>query len=253
MRVNLHWQAPSAPLPALQARFQLIPDPPFYALGVDSSPILTKTVPLSPPYPSDQWTAGRLVTLPLVLSIPPDAQTGAAKIVLEVMDENGRLWTTPNDPSLTLADITIDERPTLTALPDGLTPIEADFGDEIGLRGYRVEGEAVPGGQLELSYGWYALKRPLHVYAVFNHLVAADDTVIAQVDGWPQGGRLLTSQWQPGEYIEDSYSISIPADAPAGPYTLYVGLYEIEGGVRLPAFQNGEHLPTDRVPIPLIP
>ncbi len=256
IRVNLRWQAPSklqsgtVALPVLQARFQLIPDPPFYALGIDNSPILTKTVLLSPPYPSNQWIAERLVMQPLVLSVPPDAQTGRAKITLEVMDENGRLWISSTS-SQPLADIIIEKRSTLTTLPDGLTSIEADFGDEIGLRGYHMEGNWCPGEQLELNYGWYALKRPLQVYAVFNHLVTTDDTIVAQVDGWPQGGRLLTSQWQPGEYIEDSYTLIIPADAPVGPYTLYTGLYEIESGARLPVLQNGEHSPADHISITL--
>jgi hypothetical protein len=45
--------------------------------------------------------------------------------------------------------------------------------------------------------------------------------------------------------------MDIPADAPPGPYTLYIGLYEALTGDRLPAFRDGQRLPQDRVPIPL--
>jgi hypothetical protein len=86
---------------------------------------------------------------------------------------------------------------------------------------------------------------------VFNHLVAADGTLVAQVDGWPQEGRMLTIQWQAGEYIEDGYLLEIPADAPPGPFTLHVGLYDAATDERQPAFLDGQHLPGDRVPIPL--
>ena len=89
------------------------------------------------------------------------------------------------------------------------------------------------------------------IYAVFNHVVAADGALVAQADGWPQGGRVLTNQWQAGEYVEDSYTLAIPPDAPPGPYTLYVGIYDAATNDRQPAFQDGQLLPDGRVPIPL--
>jgi hypothetical protein len=88
---------------------------------------------------------------------------------------------------------------------------------------------------------------------VFNHLRTPDGTNVAQVDGWPQGGRLLTTQWQVGEYVEDEYRLSIPPEAPPGPYTLYVGLYDAATGDRLPAVQHGQRLPGDEVALPLTP
>ncbi len=250
--LQLQWQAPAGTLPDLQARLTVVPDPLFSLPGMTYTPIMSKTVPIAFDYPSSQWLPERLVTRPVVLPLPVDAPAGRMGVRLEVLEENGRIWTPPDAASFPLFSIEIEERPVLTEMPTGMTPIEADFGDEIGVRGYRVDGDVCAGGQVQLTYVWQALKRPSTVYAVFNHLVTADETMVAQVDGWPQGGRLLTSQWQPGEYIEDSYLIDIPADAPAGSYTLYVGLYAVDSGDRLPAaFQDGQYLPTDRVPIPL--
>jgi hypothetical protein len=82
-------------------------------------------------------------------------------------------------------------------------------------------------------------------------LLAADGTLVAQADGWPQGGRMVSTQWQAGEYVEDGYALEIPPDAPPGPYTLYVGVYNAANDDRQPAFQDGQRLPDDRLSIPL--
>jgi hypothetical protein len=161
-------------------------------------------------------------------------------------------WSTSEgDITFPLFDIVVEGRPVLRRLPAQMAPLQVDFGNEVGLRGYRIEGNPRPGDQLRLYYTWYARARPTAIYAVFNHLVTADGTMAAQVDGWPQEGRLLSTQWQEGEYVEDGYTLDIPPDAPPGTYTLYVGLYDAKTNVRQPAFQDGQPLPDGRVPIPL--
>jgi hypothetical protein len=164
--------------------------------------------------------------------------------------------TAGGDPDFTLFDIAIDRRPVQRRLPAGMTQMQVDFGDgvaesAVGLRGYRVEGDARPGGEVRVTYAWYAGRQPAVIYAVFNHLVTADGALVVQADGWPQEGRMLTTQWQPGEYIEDTYTLAIPPDAAAGPYTLYVGLYDAATADRQMAFQDGRRLPEDRVRVPL--
>jgi hypothetical protein len=220
--------------------------------GWENVPVLTRTLPLSPIYPTPQWAPDRLVTLRTALTLPSDAPTGPARVELEVLGPDGAAWpTTDGVSAFSLFAVTVADRPVLRQLPHGLQPIQADFGGEIALQGYRVEGDPRPGGQLNLTYAWYARKRPTAIYAVFNHLMNADGELVAQADGWPQQGRMLTTQWQAGEYIEDSYTLEIPLDAPPGPYTLYVGLYDAATEERQPAFQDNQRLPEDRLPIPL--
>jgi hypothetical protein len=215
-------------------------------------PLVFYTDPLCPFGSADAAVSGRLVTPSTALTLPPDALTGKAELTLEVLGLDGVPWTTSEGASsLPLFDITVESRPVLRRLPAGLAPIQADFGDEIGLRGYQVEGDPRPGGQLRLTYAWHARTRPTAVYAVFNHLVTADGELVAQADGWPQEGRLLTIQWQAGEYVEDSHTLEIPPDALPGPYFLYVGLYDAATNERQPAFLDGRRLPGDRLPIPL--
>ena len=250
--LTLHWLSPPRSLPELQLRLRVMDRPCSPLPGLSTVPVLTRTLPLAPSYPAPLWTPGRLVTLPTALTLPPDAPTGPAQVTLEVLGPDGMAWpTTEGALTLPLFDIIVENRPVLRRLPSGLAPIQADFGDEVGLRGYRVEGDPHPGGQLHLTYAWYARTRPTAIYAVFNHLMAADSALVGQADGWPQEGRMLTTQWQAGEYVEDTYVLAIPPDAPPGPYTLYVGLYDAATNERQPAFQDSQRLPEDRVPIPL--
>jgi len=193
----------------------------------------------------------RVIALPDdALSLPASAQTGPARVTLEVLGPDGSPWLSSDGQSVfPLFDIRIENRPVLRRLPSGLTRIEVDFGEEIALRGYRIDGDAHPGGKLRLSYVWYAREKPQAIYAVFNHLVGVDGQSVAQVDGWPQEGRMLTTQWQPGEYVEDHYTLTIPGDVPTGPYLLCVGLYNAATGERLPVYQDGVRLDSDYIAI----
>jgi len=250
--LTLHWLAPERTLPELRLRLQIARPPRLPLPWLQAAPIVTRNLSLAPTYPAPAWPAGRLVTLPIAVMLPPDAPPGPAQIILQVLGPEGHPWTTAEgDPFRVLFEITIEQRPVLRQLPGGLTPIQADFGAEIGLRGYRVEGDIRPGGRLHITYAWYARTRPKIIYAIFNHLRAADGSLAAQVDGWPQGGRMLTTQWRPGEYVEDEYTLEIPPDAPAGPYTLSVGVYNAANDERSSAFWDGQRLPGDQLPIPL--
>lgn len=248
----LHWQAPPTPLPELEIRLGVWHRPWLDLPGLSATPVSSLTLPLAPTYPAPRWPAGRLVTLPAAVSLPPGAATGRARVTLEVLGPDGTPWTTESgETALSLFDVTVEGRDALRRLPRGMTRIRVELGDEVELRGYRVEGEARPGGELRVTYAWYARAQPTTIYAVFNHLVAPDGTMAAQADAWPQEGRQLSTQWQPGDYIEDSYTLGIPDDAPPGPYRLYVGLYDASTSDRPAAFQDGQRLPDDRVPIPL--
>lgn len=283
--LTLHWVVPDSLLSPLRQphsdgvssevhlRLRAVHRPRFPGLG--STSIVTGTFPLIPTRsdaaPAPDASPGRfrvmaplvfhhfsseldrrLISLPVALALPSDAPTGPARVTLEVLGPDGETWQAADGTSeWPLFGFTVESRPVLRRLPSQLRPFTADFGDEVGLRGYRVEGDLRPGGQLRLTYAWYARTNPTAIYAVFNHLVTADGSMVAQADGWPQGGRMLTTQWRAGEYVEDGYTLAIPPDAPPGPYVLYVGLYDAATTDRQPAFRDGQRLPNDRVPIPL--
>jgi hypothetical protein len=271
---TLHWLVPENAPPQVQIRLRAAHR--SWLPGLRAAPIVTRSLslpayalPATPTASTSVFTGAfrivlplvcrdcsgqpalRLLTMPDVLQLPPDAATGPAQVTLEVLGPDGVPWPAiQGDPAFSLFNFTIDPRPVLRRLPGGMTRVQADFG-EVGLRGYRVEGDSRPGGEIRVTYIWYARTRPTAIYAVFNHLLAADGARVAQVDGWPQGGRMLTTQWQPGEYIEDGYTLTIPADAPPGPYALYVGLYNAANNERQPAFLDGQRLPDDRLSVPI--
>ena len=266
---QFHWLVPQDGVAGSEMRWRVLHRP--WLPMLEGAPVATRTLSLeidssAAPPSTDQpdiachpeasggQPKSRLLTQQTAITLPPDASTGRARIVLEVLGSDGKPWLTGDgDPVLPLSDIVIEGRPVMRRLPAGLTPLQVDFGDEMGLRGYRVDGEARPGGEIRVTYAWYARTRPTAIYSVFNHLVNTEGAMVAQTDGWPQAGRMLTIQWQKGEYIEDTHSVVIPADAAPGPYTLYVGLYDAATGVRQPAYQKGLQPPDDRIPIPLSP
>jgi hypothetical protein len=124
---------------------------------------------------------------------------------------------------------------------------------KLRLLGYDLTPASVkPGNSLELTLYWKTLSRMEHVYAVFNHLVDHGGAPLAQQDGWPRGGTYHTSQWLPGEVVEDQYSIEIPADAPAGEYVLRVGMYDAATKERLLIAVDGTTVPEGYVTLTTI-
>jgi hypothetical protein len=200
---------------------------------------------------SETWRG--LLECEVVLTLPLDAPTGRASVLLEVLGADGYPWhTAEEDQSRRLSHITVQDRPVLDRLPRGLIETDVDLGGEVSLRGYRATGEARPGGEVRVVYAWYARERPSAIYAVFSHLTLADGTVVAQADGWPLAGNLLTTHWLAGEYVADTYVLSIPRDAEQGPYFLFTGMYNAATNVRLPGYVEGSQLVDGRVPIPMV-
>jgi hypothetical protein len=81
---------------------------------------------------------------------------------------------------------------------------------------------------------------------IFIHLRAADGFVRNQADGSPVSGHYPTSQWQPGEIIQDIHPLP-PEDFSQVDH-IALGFYDPATGVRLPAFgPDGRQLTNDAV------
>jgi hypothetical protein len=113
-------------------------------------------------------------------------------------------------------------------------------GNTAGLeRGPATIPLAVQGGLktdevLRLNVTWLPLQAFTEDWKVFVHLADPHNQVLVQFDGQPLAGNYPTSQWVPGEFIEDSYPLTLPSDTPPGPYRVFVGLYNEATGARLP-------------------
>ncbi|MBE2223989.1 MAG: hypothetical protein IAF02_20780, partial [Anaerolineae bacterium] len=56
-----------------------------------------------------------------------------------------------------------------------------------------------------------------------------------------------TGGWREGEVISDSITLTLPPETMPGTYHLFVGLYNPETGVRLPASDQGAAQANDQV------
>ncbi len=103
-----------------------------------------------------------------------------------------------------------------------------------------VYGPLQPGDVLVVKVVWQPLQPLSQNFKMFVHLVDPAGVVVAQYDGYPQSGDHPTPGWVPGELIEDSYPVLLPADAPPGPYQLYLGFYNETTLERLPVPNDAE-------------
>ncbi len=120
---------------------------------------------------------------------------------------------------------------------DPAIPQRLDYrlGDEIELLGYALDSTTVaPGGVVNLTLYWRALRPMQNAYTVFNQIIdLATAAKAGQVDGMPVCDRNPTGQWFAGDIIADPYSIPIAPDAAPGAYTLISGMYNPATGERL--------------------
>ncbi|MBL8057255.1 MAG: hypothetical protein JNK29_11180, partial [Anaerolineales bacterium] len=125
-------------------------------------------------------------------------------------------------------------------------PAEArNFAGQLVLRRATLETPALrPGEAARVALEWQGLRAMSESYTVFVHLVGPDGVLYGQKDYWPREGTRLTSTWAPGEIIVDPYTVPLAADAPAGAYSVHIGLYLLETLERLPVL-NADGTPVD--------
>ncbi len=243
--ISLDWLALKQPADDYRVQLQVTD-------GLDGDPIYVQTEALWPgTYSPTSWLAGETVTSFHRLNVPIDLPAGDdlwLRVALLPSDHDGPLALSQGNSTLT--ELSVSRREHLFEMPDIAHTLDARFGDQIELLGYELDGSsAQPGDQLNVTLFWRAAETPSDGYTVFNHLVGEDGQIWGQFDGYPSGDAWYTAAWMPGEIVIDQRTIPIEADAPAGSYTLYVGLYTAGDGQRLPAYMAGERLEDDRLPL----
>jgi hypothetical protein len=120
------------------------------------------------------------------------------------------------------------------------------FGGAVRLLGYDVT--STDNTTVGVTLYWESLDSVVEDYTVFVHLLGADGSLLAQSDVLPADGYYPTSAWQPGQVVLSHHSLQLPPDDLLGAYTLLVGLYRPDDGVRLSGVgQDGLALPNDAV------
>ena len=125
-------------------------------------------------------------------------------------------------------------------------PIDVTLGQAVSVRGADLPTAAVSrGGRVAARLHLSVTAALADDWQVFVHIDADDGGFRINGDHWPVRGRYHTTLWQPGEFIVDAFDVVVPTAAPAGTYTVWVGLYR--GEQRLPvtggdrALSDGEH------------
>ncbi|MEM7335293.1 MAG: hypothetical protein AAF490_24665 [Chloroflexota bacterium] len=127
------------------------------------------------------------------------------------------------------ATIVVAERP-LMAQQSPETIMNVSFENGISLTGTTISQQ---NDALDVTLFWHSeggIQRP---YTVFNHLLDAENNIVAQSDGWSVQGQWPTSCWEQNEMVIDPFTISLPDSLAAGEYRLFTGFYDAKDLSRL--------------------
>jgi len=195
-------------------------------------------------YPTTVWEPGVAFADTYRVHVPETAyapDVGYVQVGVYLPD-GPRLITPDGRDALRLA--TVEIRPLAGEFPN---PLDANFGDQIGLAGYTLDRRVVrPGETIRLTLYWRGLAPMERNYSVFAHVVGVENQVWARDDGWPVGGNAPTSLWRPGRVIEDVRDLTVGLMTPPGFYDVEVGLYASDGE-RLPVLAEDGHWLDNRV------
>jgi len=94
--------------------------------------------------------------------------------------------------------------------------------------------------ELMVTLWWKCLRETKEPYTVFAHIYDDEGHLVAQRDGYPLLGMFPFWLWRTGDLVRDVRPIALPRTLPQGCYTLAVGLYDPNTGIRVKAFSSEE-------------
>ncbi|MCL4544843.1 MAG: DUF2142 domain-containing protein [Chloroflexi bacterium] len=131
-----------------------------------------------------------------------------------------------------------DEVRSIAPLPSP-TPLSQQvgitFGGRIALASVKVPAQVSAGGILPVTLQWLAKSSPGGSYAVTLTGRDSHGHQAFAVTSIPHSGLLPTSDWVPGEVVEDTLDVPLAASIPLGRYDLSIGLVNLRTGAYLTA------------------
>jgi len=251
--VTLYWQA----LASMERNYSV-----FVHLLDENDLVLASqdTFPGQGTYPTRLWRAGDAIADVYTIAVPPTAFTpssGQLEVGLYEFDSGKRLTAygpqgEPFGDNVRFHRIEVlpheGSDPSTGSGRSVPNPVRCNFGNQIALIGYTLEGRAVgPGEEIHLTLYWEALAEMERDYTVFTHVIGERDRIWAQVDSQPQGGAAATSTWSRGQVLTDEYHLLVEPDTPPGVYGIEVGLYLAATGERLGLLDEAGHWIDSRV------
>jgi hypothetical protein len=258
--VTLYWEALAPISQDYALAIQLTSPVP----GDDSLRLNYNTWPGRGNYPTTAWTPGRVIADHYRLKLPPSkAPTQAWQLLVAFYETSSgeRLSARQNGSvvgrGLVLTTLRVPGLP-----PDcpgeavldqpvyfGQQPSQSSPG-VIALTGAVVRPQPAPTDPgLQVSLCWESLAPAPVDYTVFVHLYDERGELLATGDGPPVNGAFPTRLWQPGDRVVDLHFIPMTDNSLSaiGNYQVGVGLYDLNSGERLPAWQASQPLPNATV------
>ncbi len=123
-------------------------------------------------------------------------------------------------------------------------PLAARFGDDVELLGYDLTASQT----VTIALTWQPPRSPQKDFTVFVHAVDGAGNVVGQGDSPPVGNLYPTSDWRPGDVVQDVHVVVLERPAVA----LRVGFYDRGTMQRLPVTGGAPGIAaSDYVTIPL--
>ncbi len=238
--LNLYWQTGPEARPNLIYELEVLA-PDGTQLRTQSDPLGASWLASLPPHTLLREHTG--------LYFPPETAPGQYRLRWQLRDGNtvigGRpFWRPWSQARILYGAVTVLPWPLETELPANVTPIKANFSNDIQLYGYELDvGETA----VDLTLTWQTIHQPPENYLLFVHLVDNNGNIVSQIDPVPGGGLRPTKSWRPGEVLTDRHTLPLPPDLPPGHYRLWVGLWQPDSGVRLPVSVEGVAQPDGRL------
>ncbi len=198
-------------------------------------------------YPTNRWNEDEIIKGQYDLMVEAAAPTGEQTLNFKLQTSNLQ---PPTSNFQHLARLSVVAPKRFFTVPTEIQhPLRANLADKVAFLGYDLNKTTVkPGGALHLTLYWQSLAKMETSYAVFVHLLDAQNRTWGQRDNLPVRGAHPTTSWLPGEVVSDEYEIVVDATAPAGEYQIEVGMYDLGTMLRLPAFdEQGNPLPSNRI------
>lgn len=206
-------------------------------------------------YPTSVWFPGDTLVDHHQIETPPAIPPGVYTLsvgmyprpMLQPLPVTGRF---AHGQEVLLGTVKISDSRQIFGEPVPVQSQRIVLGGEIELDGAKVIArDPQPGGLIHTDLEWRALVRPTANDTVFVHLLDSAGQLVAQHDGPPLDGAYPTTDWDPGDVVFERIPLALPPHLPAGRFTVEVGLYHRETGVRLAAPTGQTSFPVGSVAI----
>ncbi len=192
----------------------------------------------------------------LRLRLPPNSPENRAMWLLftvwrEQDDGYERQRVVASDlPLLSDTQVILDEFVIRAPSQPASQPALAIFDNGFALQSVDMPTSVQSGETREIRFTWRAAEAPAEEYTQFLHFHHEATGAFWNFDQQPLGPRLPTRLWYSGLADSETWRVAFPADLEPGRYSVYTGLYALDGLARMSGrTADGDDLVDSRLPL----